>query len=578
MRQVVSRETPTVHSTPLMSSSSKRNETQSSAALSALKLLVSETIRELALELAAEQGRDLLAVESEDLKLLDQECRQVEEKIEATLSEYRQASEDVEEENHPVNNIKEKKTFSKSLRKDKIKEGNGTSRLDELELELVELCKVIAEKKEEAARLLNDSSYNVAIQRGAGRASKEKDQLEYPTQSPGRENEYQMEEGIEVMPTLSDTEVISVNTPVSIDESAFAQNPTLSHKSGRPLFEMKQKDDIRGAGNVSNVPPIATSTSRDRYGSAYDEDVAALVPTAKESTAFEDDANELIPDTFMIPERREAAIETSAYQAASPPMEHPPRMVYPVMSPRVNNSRSTLPPKKKESFFERAAHLSDKACLGGRRAAFACVDTCQSPSKQFNENGDLEQERPGMEMKYYDPLSPPSRSILRNAEPNYLQEEEDLVTRAFVTAMHRVEGEHHAHKDGEDREHSARRKPKKQVRYGDIMSVDGRFVKASKHARERRDREQVPRNLEITPRARTPRGGHQQAWRDEVTSPRGDRWGEDVASPQEQWGEEVPRPREDREESPKPIKKKGLGNKMLKGMKKLAKARIVYDD
>jgi len=96
-------------------------------------------------------------------------------------------------------------------------------------------------------------------------------------------------------------------------------------------------------------------------------------------------------------------------------------------------------------------------------------------------------------------------------------------------------------------------------------------------------------------------------WRADVASPREDRWGADVASPREdRWGADVASPREDmsredvastavvapwsrspredeayrawKEELSSPKEKKGLGKKMLKGMKKLAKARIVYGD
>jgi len=692
--------------------------------------LVSVTLRDL----AAEKGSDLSTVENEDLKLLDQACVQVEKKIEDTITELSQASQE-EEEEHAEGKVEEKsskkpRTFLKSVRKDKAKEGNDTdnvhnsmSRLQQLELDLLELCKEIALKKVEAERLLtestsasksasksesksvstceskSESSYKLAIERGAGMARKEKDVVEnFGTIHENEEfkgnetsGEYQMEESIEVMPTLSDTEVISVNTPVSIDESAFAQKPNLlhsgSHIKRKPLKMSKDEKrmvrntkanaddqfqvenggasvavvseevflDGRNVRNedtiVSNGPP--NNTFADYDDPMYDEEIAALVANSNVEMAYEEyeeandamayeeeDVDEFVeeaspPDTYIeIPARRTPVRRVRSKEMASQTDDYPmtsPRMISPrmeprvVMSPRVKSPRPSLPPKR-ESFLERAAFFGTRACTGGRQTVFACADPCNEKKQQdFNEIDGIR-----MEMNYYDPNPPAARSILRNGKPSHPQDEEDLVTRAYedalqrAEAMHLAEREQNAREDNEVREqHSARRQPrkhpKKKIRYDDIMSVDGRYVHASKHAKERKDREQVPRKLEIMPRAQTPRGGRQQVWREDVASPREDRWRADVASPREdrwvadvaspredRWGADVASPREDmsredvastavvapwlrspredeayrawKEELSCPKEKKGLGKKMLKGMKKLAKARIVYGD
>jgi len=397
--------------------------------------------------------------------------------------------------------------------------------------------------------------------------------------------------------------------------------------------------------NVRNEDTIVSTglpnnTFADYDDPMYDEEVAALVANSNVEMAYEEheEANDAMayeaenvdefveetspPDTYIeIPARRapvrrvrskEMAIQTDDYPMTSPRMLSP-RMEPRVMSPRVKSPRPSLPPKR-ESFLERAAFFGTRACTGGRQTVFACADPCiEKKHQDVNEMDGIR-----MEMNYYDPNPPAARSILRNGKPSHPQDEESLVTRAYedalqmAEAMHLAEREQNAREDNEVREqHIAKRQPrkhpKKKIRYDDIMSVDGRYVHASKHAKERRDREQVPRKLEIKPRAQTPRGGRQQVRREDVASPREDRWRADVASPREdRWSADVASPREDmsredvastdvitpwsrssredeayrvwREELSSPKEKKGLGKKMLKGMKKLAKARIVYGD
>eukprot|EP00574_Skeletonema_japonicum_P000226 CAMPEP_0201740608 /NCGR_PEP_ID=MMETSP0593-20130828/46391_1 /ASSEMBLY_ACC=CAM_ASM_000672 /TAXON_ID=267983 /ORGANISM="Skeletonema japonicum, Strain CCMP2506" /LENGTH=1225 /DNA_ID=CAMNT_0048234929 /DNA_START=1 /DNA_END=3678 /DNA_ORIENTATION=+ len=848
VRHQVSHESPSVYSTPVISKKAKKQKQPSTKSVGLKSLwsksagaeldsvkeepehkrshdgstsgtseLVSETVREL----ASAQGSDLSEVEGEDLKLLDQACLQVEEKIEVTKNEIRQASSQA--------------SVAGSVRKDEVKGDNGSKsvpRLEQLELELKELFKTIAKKKNEAARLLNesksesksDSSYDHAIQRGAGKAEEEKDGIEYfgtiheneelkGTETSARLSEYEMEEGIEVMPTLSDTEVISVNTPLSIDESAFALQPSLPHKK-KTLKEEKrtfrnvdarkkaQQDKLemqrlvkaqaaeerkryeaiekklaaeteekrKAHAEMQRMVQAQAAEDRKRYEAiekklaaeaeekrkahaeaeeriaileaeqkrldqehkaalaeaqkqveiaanqfhesvevenvhgadgvisneefcgvqyddpAYDEDVVALVTNSKDAMAYEEEeVDEFVESKVIeIPARRVPVrrIQVENYSRTNPRTKHQ------VVSPRVQGPHQTISPKR-ASFLERAAFLSTHACTGGSQAVFACGDPCGENKEDTNESiNPLELERARMDensTNYYNPKSPPARSIIRNAKYDYSQVEQDLVKRAHLNA-----GKQNALEENEVIEYSARRQPRKQskkrVQYDEIMSVDGRYVNASAHAKERRDRERVPRNLELTPRARTPRGGrqvawreevaspredrmgeevarpqesrtprsgHQEVWREEVASPREDRWGEEVARPREsrtprggrkeawreevaspredRWGEEVNRPREDRwgeevasprghqeawreemtspredrygEEVDRPResrgqelarpredrvfreddlsrhpKKKGLGKKVFGGIKKLAKARIVYDD
>jgi hypothetical protein len=651
------------------------------------------------LELAAEQGNDFLAMDNEALRLLDQACLQAEERAEDTMNEILSVTSQMENERdepgdmngvfssgfdkvvdvtdfleNAKGEVKEDKTkraqklfkslrgvkINKCMRSDTAKEGDeidsDLSRVKQLELELSELSQQIAQKKKEACDLMTESSnksissFNQAIQQRAGKASEEKDRREASSYLDEVIQDTK-DEAIEVMPTLSDVEKISVNTPVSVDESAFAHKRSLLQRTGslikrNPLsrkgsFTRMSKEERRafrhakamakvdnqfeeiieetesgcdhgeeledaaqnGCGgqndntmisNHSLIEENATFVSEngasfiDSDDPMYDEDVAMLVDKTSDDLDYEDDdadsfvlprsasqAQSNPPDQFIhIPANRvpvhrvrskEIAIQTDDYSTKSPRVMMSPR----VMSPRVMSPRS-------ESFWEKVALFGSTACMGGSRAILTCADTCNeyNPDSRAHEALSPTSSYNTMEVSYYDPTSPPASSMFRRRNAAYSQDEEDLVTRAFVNALHRVEsvinvsGEKTAQEEYSEPEYVARSKPrrhsKKHVTYDDIMSVDGRYISAREHTK--RQQERVPRNLALKPKMHTQRGSD-QVWREERGSPRQE-WREERGSPRQELTLEVSSPRE----------KSGLGKKMFKGIKKLAKVRIVYDD
>ena len=704
----VRRETPSICSTPVLPSSAQRKTEKPSSKLTELKSIlyknengeqkstgdakksvefVSETIREL----AAEQGCNLSTEESEELKMLDEACLKVEDRVENARSKIREASLQLENEK-----VEADKKLKKSRRKKK-EEGND-ARVKQLELgvkqlesELAELCKLMTAKKEQADLLLkesisdrsqkSDSSYNLAIQRGAGKASEEKDlpenfatiheyeEFKENVLAAGMVDDH-YEEGIEVMPTLSTAEQISVNTPVSIDESAFEQksnqpqrtalmnkkNPlnktpkeekrmfqsatvmakpdhqyqetfVFEHEDGGVngvIFAEASQDSqvLVNGGNANTIYYDDENVAYTENGAQfidpndpmYDDEVALLVANSNDALAYEEDeVNEIDvpnqshtapPERFIhVPARRppsvlrvrskEIAVQTDNHRMTSPGM----------MSPRLKTKspRVTLP-SKRESFLERATFFGTTACTGGRQTVFSCGDP------KLNDTFDTSKDHSSLanEINYYDPKSPAAQTRSRGGRA-YSQDEEDLVTRAVVNALNRVDNAREEFNGDLDYPQSRQRRKhsKRTKRRDDIMSVDGRYVNTRDYVRERREREQVPRNLELQPRVQTPRRRQQTEYRDEEEDdetstssqeerkqvPRNLELKPRVQTPrrreqteyrdEEEDDETSTSSREERKENIRkrtPKEKKGLGKKMIKGIKRLAKARIVYDD
>jgi hypothetical protein len=534
-------------------------------------------------------------------------------------------------------------------------EETSVARVQRLEMELSQLSKEIARTKEEAASLSRRRQLPLAqrmAERGLmgtllGKTIKENEEFketETPSDVLRRD---QMEEGIEVMPTLSDAEFISVCTPVTVDESAFEQKPNLLQRTGslikrHPLrrngsftkMSKKEKELFRRAKAMANAdnryqetfedefdsdyaqattlevpvadvgeadtmevpadaipdpndcvcededdnqhdsPHVTFSSEKgvtsftDEGGFMYDEEIADLVPkNTSTSMDYEDeDANEFVISSNVaqtqtrpievrefieIPEKRIPArrvrSKEPAIQTHSSPMTGQQ-----MISPR---SRRAY----KESLFDSLALFSAKACMGTSRAVLSCADTCNdnNPDSRVHEALERTSSHSGGHGYDYNPVSPQAPSMFRCGNETYSKEEEDLVTRAFVNALHRVDTA--LHTAGEEKSprgakkmprHSAMRSgrhSKRRVDYNDIMSVDGKFVNVNEYKSRRKER--VPRNLALKPKVQTPRVM-----------------------------EEIREGSRDEQELTKYKEKKSLGNKVLKGFKKLAKARIVYDD
>ena len=575
-----------------------RSHDGSTSGASGTSGLASQTLRRL----VSEQGNDCVAVDKkEELDLLDQACLKAEERAEDTKNEILEAASQVGQKRY-------------------VEERNGTviehgsaSRVKQLELELLELSKEIAQKKEEAESLLK--------------------QFKGDDTPSVMANQEEIGESVEVMPTLSETEFISVNEPLSIDESAFAHKPNLLQRTGslmkknplvrngslskmsrehkrafrdakamakadnrfQEIVEVDEDDGNADDGGGNDNPILsndfgnenATFVSRngasliDSDDHMYDEDVAALVAKSSEAIAHdEDDVDEFVvssiaiqpktrlpDDIIQIPTKRvpvhrvrskEMAVQTDDNLTSQ-------RM----MSPRVMSPRPTY--TKRESFLEKAVLFSANACTGGSRAVLACADSCNenNPDSRIHEAIERSYSNPNrIDVNYSNDIVDINRysnepnysaapSVFRKQSSGnaaYAQDEEELVTRAFVNALKRVDnalhlagGEQNAREVNNVVEHSAmrtnRRHSNRHVNYDDIMSVDGRYVSTREQAKNQKRNESVPRNLELKPKMQTPRGSD-QVWREELSSPK---------------------------------EKKGVG-KMIKGIKKLTKARIVYGD
>lgn len=522
-------------------------------------------------------------------------------------------------------------------------EETSVARVQRLELELSQLSKEIARTKEEAASLSRRRQLPLAqrmVERGLmgtllGKTIKENEEFKEPETAPSDAvRRDQMEEGIEVMPTLSDAEYISVSTPVTVDESAFEQKPNLLQRTGslikrHPLrrngsftkMSKKEKELFRRAKAMANAdnkyqetfedefdsdyvqadtmevpeadvaipdpneisnnncvcddeddnqhdsPHVTFSSERgvtsftDEGGFMYDKEIADLV-TKNTSSSLEyeyEDANEFVISSNVaqtqtrptgefieIPEKRIPArrvrSKEHAIQTHSSPMTGQQ-----MISPRSNRAY-------KESLFDSVALFGAKACMGTSRAVLSCADTCNDNNPDSRVHEALERTSSHSGGHGYDyPVSSQAPSMFRCGNDTYSKEEEDLVTRAFVNALHRVDTA--LHTAGEEKssrgarkiaKHSAMRSgrySKRRVDYNDIMSVDGKFVNVNEYNSRRKER--VPRNLALKPKVQTPR---------------------------------VMEESRDEQELTKYKEKKSLGNKVLKGFKKLAKARIVYDD
>ncbi len=534
-------------------------------------------------------------------------------------------------------------------------EETSVARVQRLELELSQLSKEIARTKEEAASLSRRRQLPLGAQRMVerglmgtllGKTIKENEgfkETETPSDAVMRD---QMEEGIEVMPTLSDAEYISVYTPVTVDESAFEQKPNLLQRTGSLIkrhhlrrngsftkMSKKEKELFRRAKAMANAdnkyqetfedefdsdyaqadtlevpvadveesdtmevpadaipdpndcvcededdnqhdsPHVTFSSEKgvtsftDEGGFMYDEDIADLVPknTSTSLDYEEEDVNEFVissnaaqPQTrppgelievrefIEIPEKRIPA-RGVAFQTDSSPITGQQ-----MISPRSNRPY-------KDSLFDSIALFGAKACMGTSRAVLSCADTCNdnNPDSRVHEALERTSSHSGGHGYDYNPISPQAPSMFRCGNDTYSKEEEDLVTRSFVNALHRVDTA--LHTAGEEKsqrgakkiaKHSAMRSgrhSKRRVNYNDIMSVDGKFVNAKEYKSRRKER--VPRNLALKPKVQTPR----------------------VMA-------EIREESKDQQELIEYKEKKSLGNKVLKGFKKLAKARIVYDD
>ena len=246
-----------------------------------------------------------------------------------------------------------------------------------------------------------------------------------------------------------------------------------------------------------------------------------------------------VREFIEIPEKRNPARQV---RSKEPAIQTHSRRGQQMTSPR---SRRAY----KESLFDSVALFGAKACMGTSRAVLSCADTCNDNNPDSRVHEALEQTS--------SPISHQAPSMFRCGNYTYSKEEEDLVTRAFVNALHRIDTA--LHTAGEEKsprgakkfvKHSAMRSgrhSKRRVDYNDIMSVDGKFVSAKEY--KSRWKERVPRNLALKPKVQTPRVM-----------------------------EETREESRDDQELTNCKEKKSLGNKVLKGFKKLAKARIVYDD